>query len=195
MNKDKAELWLFGFVAAGTGVSLVASMAHLLESFGYANNGFMAWGLAIVAVMLNGMFIAMWSITSGKSVKRSLLLGMVLLFLVEFFGNFAAGGLAARRQIPAEMSDLFLGLSRDVIIWAGTFLFAAFLPILNFISVYALSETGLKLLEKSGQVQTPNPWATAVMRRHENQPNVPNPSQPFPVNPGVTPTEQTRKSA
>ncbi|MEI6046476.1 MAG: hypothetical protein WCS37_19165 [Chloroflexota bacterium] len=168
LTKEKLELWLVMFVAGGTTISLIASMAHMLEAFGWANSGLMAWALALVAVVLNGVFIALWTISQHQLIRRSIMAGMVLLFLVEFFGNFAAGGLLVSHALPEEMSTLFFDLDRLALIRIGTFLFAAFLPILNFISVYALSEAGLRLVDQSGkQAEEANPWANLVMQRHE----------------------------
>ncbi len=175
--KVKVLLGLLVFVATGTAGALIASMAHMLEAFGYANQPLMSWALAVVTVVLNGVFVALWTMSEDKKVRRAIFAGMVLLLLVEFFGNFGAGGILAMRQIPAEMSELFLGLDRIVIVWAGTFLFAAFLPVLNFISIYALSEAALKLLTRQSATPEPNPWASLVLKLRENQPKAPEPQK------------------
>ncbi len=166
LNKQKLELGLLAFVGVGTSAALVASMSHMLEAFAYANDKTMAWVLAFVTVVLNGVFVALRVITTNKAVRRAVLSGMVMLFIVEFVGNFTAGGLLAAANLPAGLSDLYLGLNRTALIWGSTLLFAAFLPVLNFISVYALSEAGLKLVQEGNQ---PNDWAAMVLKMHEKQ--------------------------
>jgi hypothetical protein len=161
----KWEIRILGAVALGTSVSLVASMVHLYTSFGWANLAFMAWALAFVTVMLNAIFIVLASTSQSKTVRRAVIFGMVLLFITEFCGNFAAGGLIALRHLPEELTVLFLGADRMFLVWSGTLLWAAFLPILNFISVYALSEAIMRVIASSRQVITPNQWAEFVLRR------------------------------
>ncbi len=166
--KEKIELWLFIFVALGTTASLAASMTHMVEAFGWANLTWMGWVLAVVTVLQNGVFVGLATICRQGKVRAAVLAGMGLLFLVEFFGNYTAGGLLARRYLPEEITTLFFNVSRDVLIGTGTFLFAAFLPLLNFISIYALSEAGLRLLEHSSQTPPANEWANLVLQMQEN---------------------------
>lgn len=164
LTKEKVEFWLFVFVAVTTLGALTASMQHMIKAFSWANVGWMSWTLAVVTVLQNGAFVALAAITTNQKIRAVVFAGMLLLFLVEFWGNFWAGGLLAQQVVPQEISSLFFGLSRDIVIATATFLFAAFLPILNFISIYALSEAALRLVERTGQPQTPNHWAELVMQ-------------------------------
>jgi hypothetical protein len=166
-TKEKLIFWLFVFVAVTTIGSLVASMTHMLEAFGWANVKWMGWVLAVVTVMQNAAFVALATINRDKVVRRAIFAGMVLLFLVEFAGNFWAGGLLVNEALPQEVGRLFFNFDRDLVIGTTTFLFAAFLPIINFISVYALSEAALRMVERAGQPQATNPWAAMVMQMQE----------------------------
>lgn len=181
ITKEQIVLWLFAFVAVTTVGALVASMTHMLEAFGWANVAWMGWVLAVVTVLQNTAFVALATINQDKAVRRAVYVGMGLLFLVEFWGNFWAGGLLASKALPPEVGSLFFNLDRSVVVAVGTFLFAAFLPILNFISVYALSEAALRLVEQSGQPQPPNGWAAMVMQMQER--HAP-PEYPRSENPG-----------
>lgn len=187
VTKEKIIFWLFVFVAFTTTGSLIASMTHMIEAFTWANVSWMGWALAIVIVLQNVAFVALATINPDKKVRRAVYAGMSLLFVVEFWGNFWAGGLMATKAVPLEVAPLFFNLDRDTIIGTGTFLFAAFLPILNFISVYALSEAALKIVEQAGQPQEPNQWAAMLMQMHENQR-----TQPASV---TVPTSQENESA
>lgn len=173
------------FVGLGTTFPLIASMAHLLTAFSWANEDWMNWMVAIATVLLNVLFVILWVLSREKIVRRAIFCGMMLMLLVEFFGNFSAGGLIAMKMLPAEISTLFLGLDRNTAIWLGTFLFAAFLPILNFISVFALSEAGLRLLKQSEDRRS-NTWAQQLLDEF-NQPNQPTNQNPT----GATPASGT----
>jgi hypothetical protein len=170
ITKEKLELWLFVFVAVTTLGALAASMTHMIEAFGWANLPWMSWTLAVVIVAQNGAFVALASISRDKIIRRAVFAGIVLLFLVEFWGNYWAGGLMATHLLPRDLDRLFFNLDRDIIIGTGTFLFAAFLPLLNLISIFALSEAAKRLVESTGQPQPINQWAEMVLQMREKGP-------------------------
>lgn len=156
ISKAKVELWLFLAAAAGAILPLAASMAHLLTAFPWANLAGMAWVLAVATAVLNVLFIALSVISRDKKLRRAIYAGMAVIFMVEFFGNLASGGLIAMHNIPPELSEFFFGISHSTLVWIGTLLLAAFLPVLNFIAVLVLSEAAVRLLDRQEQV---NPFA------------------------------------
>lgn len=147
MSREHIELWLFGGVSAGTCVAQVASTAHMIQVLGYANSGFMAWALAVVTVLMMGVLTALSVLHQGsRSVQWALRLGIGLLGFVEFVGNYGAGGLLLAHQMPQEL-PAFFGLSHDAGTHWAAFLFAGYVPVLVWVSVYAIASTARRFLQ------------------------------------------------
>lgn len=170
INREKVELYLFLFVAVTALGAVAASCIHMTVAFSWANLPWMGWGLAVVTVLQNGAFVALASINQVTVIRRAVFAGMVLLSVCEWMGNYFAGGLIAIRHVPTELSRLFFNLDHNTLIVIGTILFASSLPVLNLITIFALSEAAKRLVEQTGQPQSVNPWAEMVMQMRENQP-------------------------
>jgi len=158
MDRQRMVNWLLGLVAVGTGVALMASMAHMLSALVWANRSGMAWGVAAVLVILNAVLVGFAIVNDDPRVQRAVVAGVVLLSVVEFFGNFSIGGLLVSRNMPADLAA-FYGVSPGFATRAAAFLLAGFLPILNFLTVYALAHS----LSRSLKTPQTNPYVEEAM--------------------------------
>ena len=159
MTRQKLELWLFAVVLIGTAVAQCASMAHMLVAYSYANSSVTAWLLAIVTVIMSAVVVTLGVINREPKIRWAIRTGIAILGTVEFLGNLGIGGLLAQRYLPAELAAFF-GIDLGIAQRLGAFLFAGFLPLLVFLSVYAVAETGQRFIQEPEV----NAFADAALR-------------------------------
>lgn len=163
IDRQKISFWIFVIVAVLTTGAVAASMAHMVVVLGWANNGLMQWVLAVTIVTMSGCFVALAVIAKDVQIRRFVYAGLIITLIIEFIGNFAAGGLLAMQHLPKELETLFFGIEHMTAVRLASLLFAGSFPIMNFISITALSESALRLLE---QGCVPNEFAHRVMQQH-----------------------------
>ena len=145
MIRQKPKILILSVVAIFTAVAQGASIAHMLPVYGYANEGLMCWIVAILVVLMSNAFAALGVITKDKTVRWVLNSGIVLLTIVECVGNGGVGGLKTMEHMPPSMA-YFFGIDTIAMQRIGAFLFGGFLPIIIFVSVYAVGEIVCELL-------------------------------------------------
>jgi|GEM_PF-5730543 len=146
-KRERVQMGLFIAVLVGTAAAQVASMAHMVEAYGWANSPSMAWILAVVTVILSAVFVALSVISPAGRARQAATAGVVLLGVTEWAGNFGVGGLFVQTRMPGQIADFFL-ISHGLAERLAAFILAGFLPVLVFIAVYAITETGKKFLEE-----------------------------------------------
>ncbi len=145
-TREKVQLGLFLTVLVGTLMAQAASTAHLFEAFGWANSLLMAYVMAGVTVVLSAVFVALAVISPAGRVRTAIMVGIMLLGITEWFANMTLGWLLVRERMPQSVSVLF-NLEPGVTERVGAFLTSGLIPVLTFIAVYAIAETGKKFLE------------------------------------------------
>lgn len=167
MNRKKLKLYLFLAVLTCTAFAQMASMAHMLTAYGYANESLMAWVLSIVTVLMSAVFVALGVINDDRKIRWAIFSGICVLGIVEFVGNLGAGGLLMMKYMPTEFAQFFFA-DPAVFQRVGALLFAGFLPVIVFLSVYALAETATRL----AQEPVTNSYADALLKAGASDPHM-----------------------
>jgi hypothetical protein len=147
-------------------VAQLASVIHLIAAYGWANDRWMAVGLAGVTVLMAGVLLIL-AVVSPKGVARNSVLGVTALLLVsEFVGNVGAGGLIAQGAVSEDLARFFgvgLGFAQRV----ATLLFAGVIPIVTFAGIFALSKTAESMLERASPASEDREWLRGLVARFE----------------------------
>lgn len=168
LTRERLELYPFSFVAVTALGAVAASTFHMITAYSWANLAWMGWILAVVTVLQNSALVAL-STLNQDIIRRAVIAGLILLCIIEFWGNFWAGGLLAMQYLPSDLNHLFFNVDRDTLVVVATILFSAILPLLNLIIIFAVSEAAKRLVERTGQAQPVNQWAEMVMRMRETE--------------------------
>jgi hypothetical protein len=159
-RRERVEITLFITVLVGVTVGQVASCIHLITAYAWANSPAMSIVMASVAVTGSGVLIALIVLTPSGRGRVALQLGLGLLMFTELLGNFAAGGLLAQHSMPAQVASLF-GLSQGTAMRLVAVFFAAAIPVLVWLELYATTVVADRLLKDP----VPNPLALKVLQR------------------------------
>lgn len=144
-TRGRIQLGLFIAVLVGTLATQGASMAHMVEAYGFANSRGMAIILSIVTVIMSAVFVALAVITPPGRPRTALMLGNGILLVTEWAGNIGVGGLRVHDHMPAGIAAFF-GLDPAVAQRLAAFLLAGVFPVLVFIAVYAISTSAERFL-------------------------------------------------
>lgn len=159
-RRARVEMALFIGIVVGVTVGQVASCAHMITAYGWANSPAMAIVMATVAVLGSGVLVALTVLSPVGQARTAMQCGLGLLMFTELVGNFAAGGLLAEHSMPVRAAALF-GLSSGAAIRLTAVLFAAAIPVVVWLQLYATTVVAERLLKEP----VPSPIALKVIQR------------------------------
>jgi hypothetical protein len=161
-RKEKVRLALFGFVLMAAIVAMAASARHTAEALAWANDDVMPQALAATFVVLDVALVALAVLLPPGGTRTAVFFGMLLIQVVNFTANLAAGGLRTETRMPTSVADFF-GLSVTAADHVAAVLYAGVLPTVVGIAAYACTKTADGLLSEPAA----NPDAVHLLEKLE----------------------------